>query len=101
MQTVTPPIRPNKITVAEYGDLTKEDFTTRTVIERRYMRGETRSAALVMSSSGFECAGSLARWTDAYWAVETYIDGSRHGRRFKNEADAVALFDRWTKGGAS
>ncbi len=85
--------------IAEYGDLTSADMATRTVIERGYIHGGSfQSAELVLSSAGYECAGSAARWTDGYWSVETYFNGARHGRRFKTEADALALFDAWMKG---
>jgi hypothetical protein len=54
---------------------------------------------LVWSSPGFEPAGSVARWTNGFWAV-LWEDrsGSTQGRRYEatdeGEAEARAHYDR-------
>ena len=83
----------------EYRDMNKTNSSTLTVIER----GESRLVAgreirLEHATAGYECAGSCAIWVDGYWAVRfNDKDGTRHGRRCRQESDARELFKAWTK----
>ena len=81
--------------ITEYGNVTDENRSRRTILED-CVGSDGRRYALVHRTPGYECAGSMARWTNESWAVETWIDGTRHGQRFKNESEARALFDRWS-----
>lgn len=52
---------------------------------------------LLQSSAGYECAGSMMRYTEGYYACRyTLKDGTQGGKRYKNFDDAVAEFNRVT-----
>jgi hypothetical protein len=47
-------------------------------------------------SAGFEPAGSVARWTNGYYAVRWYApDGTRHGKQTKTLSEALELAQEW------
>jgi hypothetical protein len=46
-------------------------------------------------TAGYEPAGSCARYTDEVWSITFELDGSTHGRRFRDQWDAHKLFDAW------
>ena len=50
------------------------------------------------STAGYECAGSMMRFTNSYWFVTYEIDGSTFGKRFAevNEDAARAYFAKIT-----
>lgn len=91
--------------VTEYGS---EAFNRRGLAAQIVMESGTdarfRTVSLVRSDAGWEPAGSMARWTDGYYAVRKLIDGAEHGRRFVRTsvglAAARAMFAKWTEGGA-
>jgi hypothetical protein len=79
--------------IVEYSEVHEGNRARTVVLAREDVYG--REYRLVQSTAGYECAGSCARWTDGYTAVLFDSDGAVHGRRFKSEADARALFSRW------
>ena len=81
--------------IIEYGQI-PEDSHSRVTVLRRVTKGRTEYR-LVHSTPGYECAGSMARWTDERYAVNFDMDGSIHGRSFLDEQAARDLFDKWTK----
>ena len=85
--------------IAEYGTFPAEDIAARTLIEERTTdKGAfSRTYRLWQVGAGWETAGSVARWTDGYWAVLFDMDGASHGRRFRDEQEARCLFDAWTQ----
>ena len=80
----------------EYQDLTEENRSMRTVLaEGQGAFG--RPYVLVHKTSGYECAGSCARYTDESWgAIGTDFNGTMFGQWYKIEQDARAHFDRVT-----
>ena len=47
---------------------------------------------LTHHTAGYECAGSMARWTNEKWAVRFVADGATHGRSFLTEHEACEWF---------
>lgn len=80
--------------IAEYGQIKDQPRSTHTVLDMRTSRG--REYKLVSATAGWEPAGSVARWTDAFYAVWFMANGSRNGQRFVTEAEARATFEKWT-----
>jgi hypothetical protein len=80
--------------IAECGSQPGAPVSLRAVVEARAGK-DGREYRLEQASEGYESAGSMMRWTDGYWAVSFDFEGARHGRRFKEEADARTLFDQW------
>lgn len=83
--------------LAEYGQIKDAPRSKVTVIDRRYVESKRREYRLEHGTAGYEPAGSIARWTDEYWAVRFDLDGARHGQVSRDEAKMRALFDKWTK----
>ena len=92
------------VKLAEYRDIEGQSRAERVVLETAPMRigysSLTTPLELARVSPGWECAGSVARWTDGYWSVRWQDDrGSYQGRMFNletGEAEARALFVKWT-----
>ena len=90
-----------KVLLSEYRDARREDMA---VVETKDTRYSTHPAIrstvrLVWSSPGWECAGSMMRWTNGFYGVlYTASDGATHGRRFlyEDEDKARSLFTEWT-----
>ena len=81
--------------IAEYRDAPSDQFSKITVIDTA--TNGRREYSLKRHSVGFECAGSMARWQGyEVFSVTFESDGSTHGRRFINQAEAQDLFDKWT-----
>ena len=81
--------------IVEYGTVTSDQFSKVTKLETG-INGR-REYTLNHHTPGFECAGSMARYNGReVWSVQFYMDGATHGRRFLAEADARALFQKWT-----
>lgn len=80
--------------VVEYRDIGRDDLSdVKAVAHRRSVDGR-RTYVISHHLPGYECAGSMARWTDERWSVITWIDGARHGRGFHTKAEAMAWADR-------
>ncbi len=79
--------------VVEYSEVTDQNRSIPTMLKQVEYQGRTYS--LIHRTSGYEPAGSMARWTNEIWSVTALYDGTPHGRRFKTEAEARDLFDRW------
>lgn len=60
---------------------------TRTAWEGR------RKVDLVACPAGWACAGSVMRWDNGWYGIRYWIDGSIHGRRFREFSDALAAFN--------
>ena len=81
--------------IAEYGTVDGEPKATKTVLETG--TGHMgRKIELVHISAGWAIAGSCLRWDEEAYGVSFEFDGATHGRRFKAEADARAMFAKWT-----
>jgi hypothetical protein len=83
----------------EYRDMNSANASHLTIIATgESATREGRVIRLEHATSGYELAGSCARWTDGYWAVRfNENDGTLHGRRFRDEGEARTLFAAWTK----
>lgn len=88
--------------VAEYGEVerTKAPRSNVTVIEESPGRRLHREpmVRLVQATEGYEPAGSMMRWTGAFFGVWWDSDGARHGARYVDEAKAREHFGRVTGG---
>lgn len=83
----------------EYAQIPADSSTRVDQIAQGVMKQFRRDCYLIHSTEGYEPAGSMARWTNEYYAVIFYdASGSRNGRRFKasDKAQAEALFSKWT-----
>lgn len=81
--------------LAEYRDITPETRCQVTQLDARpcaRLRGAT--VRLVHATPGWEPAGSMARWTDGFYAVWWDQFNARQGRRYQTEAEARAHFTR-------
>ena len=90
-----------KILLAEYGSFPASECAIAQTIASAHSTKIRAAVSLVWSSPGFEVAGSVARWTNGYFAVRwTNADGAIMGQRYRNdgagEASARAHFDRLT-----
>ena len=82
--------------LCEYRDLGDAPRSKRTTLAAR-PGAFGQQHALIHGSAGWEPAGPVARWTDEYWAhAVTYLDGTKHGHRFKAETAARERFDRFS-----
>ena len=82
--------------IAEYRDAPSDKFSKVTTLDSA-VNGR-REYSLKHHTPGFECAGSMARWSGhEMWSVTFYMDGATHGRRFLNKGEAQDLFDKWTR----
>jgi hypothetical protein len=86
-----------KIRLCEYADADRADMAQVEVFETR--AGDFGKVyRLLVSSPGWECAGSVLRWTNGYYAVRiTEPSGSFGGRQFKTLDEARALFESWAQ----
>jgi hypothetical protein len=86
------------VKLAEYGDLKDGDHATVTVLRRAkpcaYKLPRVAEIVLESVTAGFECAGSVARWTEGYFAVRWHDHGAGQGRRYRALAEAEAHFER-------
>ena len=95
-------VPPGKILLAEYGSYPPEDRAQARVIAEGHSEKVRSTVKLVEVSPGWEMAGSVARWTNGYFAVWWWeSSGTRHGQQYKDEAKAAAHFDRLTGPGAN
>ena len=90
--------------VAEYGSAAVKNGpqSTERLIKKGVHRLNGVEVSLVDISEGWACAGSMARYDSASFAVRfTMKDGSRHGRRFPSTPtgldNAEKEFERITK----
>jgi hypothetical protein len=87
--------RPSRI--AEYGAIRGQALAQRTVLGTAFNPRLRRTYTLTQVDAGWEPAGSMARWTDGYYSVTFELDGSRNGRRFTTQQEAVETFLRWSE----
>ena len=80
--------------IAEAGQVLRNEWPQSTSAQLDSAKVDGRDYALSQHTAGYEIAGSACRWTDGYFLVSTMIDGARHGRRFRREADARSHFDQ-------
>ena len=74
--------KPGKL--AEYKDVNSSNRSSITTLHKSYSSKVRADVSLVHASSGYEPAGSVARWTDGYYAVRwTDCTGSIQGRRYR------------------
>ncbi len=87
-----------KVRLAECGTYSRELNATRTKIAEAI--GAVHSYPMVTfchETRGYVIAGSCMRWQEANWSVLYWLqDGTRHGRRFLDEADAREYFAKLT-----
>ena len=82
---------------AEYRDLNKEDFATRTVLKRgepkdKYVKSPVD---LYHLSGGYCLAGSCARYQNKeVWGVSYTFNDATHGRRYLTRQEAEEHFTR-------
>lgn len=72
--------------VVEYGDIPDGMLSQRTILSQR--ENDERRWTLTHHLPGYECAGSMARWTDERWSVLFPHGGATHGRSFLSEDKA-------------
>lgn len=85
--------------VAEYRDIPTglhSRVTVLTTASGPNPSGYVRSYTLSHHTAGYECAGSMARWTDERWSVLTFSDGASHGRSFLTREAAHRCLVDWT-----
>lgn len=90
--------------IAEYRDIKEQPKAQCEVVASAPTRigysERFETCELQRVSAGWEPAGSVARWTDGYWAVRYWLDGAQHGKSFyltpEGEQKARALFAKWT-----
>jgi len=92
---------PGKVLIAEYGSFAASELAIVETIAEAPSSRLLAAVSLLWSSPGFEVAGSVARWTNGYWAVRwTRSDGAVMGQRYRNneegEIHARAHFERLT-----
>ena len=90
-----------KVLLAEYGSFAASERAIVETIAAAHASRLRAAVSLLWSSPGFEVAGSVARWTNGYWAIRwTSADGAIMGQRYPNnaegEAQARAHFERLT-----
>ena len=90
-----------KVLLAEYGSFAASERAIIETIAAAHASRLRAAVSLLWSSPGFEVAGSVARWTNGYWAVRwTSVDGAIMGQRYPNNAEgegrARAHFQRLT-----
>lgn len=83
--------------VIEYRDIPAGSHAKRQVLESEVttIGRRHREYFLSHSTAGYECAGSMARWTNEYYSVTFEAGGAINGRRFLTEKDARDLFNKW------
>lgn len=91
---------------AEYRDIKGQPMAARVVVDTKPASRLKATVELATVAAGWECAGSMARWTDGYWSVRWRdTGGSYQGRRFEltdiGEQEARALFTRLTVAGVA
>ena len=86
-----------KILTAEYGTFDTDERAVRECLDEAWSDIVRSTVLLVQSSPGFEPAGSVARWTNGYYAVWWDLAGTIHGRRYHDEDAARAHFARITQ----
>jgi len=80
--------------IVEYGTFDKSELSRVTVLETR--TSDIRAYALCHHSTGFELAGSMARYNGREaWSVRFEQGCSTHGRRFATLEEARAMLDKW------
>lgn len=83
-----------KILLSEYADV--DDTNRARHAELETVRTPLRELRISHTSAGFEPAGSVARWTNGYYAVRWYAgDGSRHGQHTRTLEEANELAREW------
>lgn len=77
-----------------YGTFDSSELSRRTVLETR-KSGHTEYE-LGFHTVGYECAGSMARWSDhECYSVLFEMGGATHGRRFFTLEEAQAMLNKW------
>lgn len=84
-----------KILLCEYSDVNDSNRAQLEVLEERHVPSKRRTYRLVRCSAGFTTAGSVARWTNGYYAVWFELQGARHGQQFKTLEEARERFELW------
>ena len=74
--------------IKEYGQVGKDEYSVRTTLDT--IGPDDKRFTLIHGTEGYEPAGSCARHTTEYWAIEQYIDGNLHGRKFSDRDRAMA-----------
>lgn len=82
--------------IAEYRNIDNAPRAERSPVMVGRLRGDGARVELARVSEGFECAGSCARYTEAYWSVRWHDGSAYHGRRFRDGVDAQDYFKRVT-----
>lgn len=86
-------IPPSKVLLAEYGTTTGQPRPDATILDTKVCG--RRRIRLEAVTAGWAIAGSVLRWDNGYFAVRwDERDGTTHGRRFRELADAVKHFNR-------
>jgi hypothetical protein len=81
--------------LAEYGTFSADESAKVTQIDEAYSNKVRAMVRFVESSAGYEPAGSVARWTDGYYAVRwTDYSGAIQGRRYRDRYEAANHFGR-------
>jgi hypothetical protein len=84
--------------LCEYRDITPETRSNLTELDSAASaRLQGRTVQLVHATAGWEPAGSMARWTDGFYAVWFEMNGARNGQRYRTEPEARTHFARLTE----
>lgn len=76
-----------KILLAEYGSYGAADRAQISNVIERFSKQVRATVCLMWSSPGFEPAGSVARWTNGFWAVRWHDGSAYQGRRYSPTDD--------------
>ena len=80
-----------KVLLAEYGGFHASKRAIVQTVASAHSTKIRAAVSLVASSPGFEVAGSVARWTNRYFAVRwTNSDGAIMGQRYRNDGAGEA-----------
>jgi hypothetical protein len=83
--------------LAEYSEVNDTNRARHTILREAFSTKVKTDVRLVAVTEGWEPAGSVARWTDGYFAVQFNRLGGIHGARYQSMLDATAHYLRLTK----
>jgi hypothetical protein len=82
--------------LAEYRDVNDSNRARGTILREAFSKKVNTCVRLIAVTEGWEPAGSVARWTDGYFAVRFERDGATNGQRYNSMLDATAHYLRLT-----
>ena len=83
-----------RVLLAEYGTVSRDDFSQEHVLDTRLCWQNNRKVRLVARVAGWSIAGSCLRWDNGAFGVLWEVDGSRYGSWYKSFDSALEHFNR-------